>query len=124
MGWPCGLAMSTNMASPRLERRHRIPLRRRWRGAHDPGASLREEHRSTDRRGRGNPGPVLASLAVFAATLAVGLMASPSSATVPGDNGKIALTTDRHGNQKIYMMNADGSWAGPKLGGPRPRCAR
>jgi hypothetical protein len=35
--------------------------------------------------------------------------ARPASATVSGENGKIAFATDRDGNSEIYLMDADGS---------------
>jgi hypothetical protein len=41
-------------------------------------------------------------------TLALGPDSAP--AAFPGANGKIAFTSDRHGNRgEIYVMNADGS---------------
>ena len=33
----------------------------------------------------------------------------PAEATFPGANGKIAFTTDRDGNNEIYVVNSDGT---------------
>jgi Tol biopolymer transport system component len=53
----------------------------------------------------------LLSIVVLGAIPAALLMttAPPTSAVVPGRNGKIAFTSYRDGNKEIYVMNADGS---------------
>lgn len=47
----------------------------------------------------------------FGALLAVSLflVGLPATATVSGENGKIAFVSDRDGNPEIYVMEADGS---------------
>lgn len=50
----------------------------------------------------------LLATAVIAALLGVA-SALPVSATVSGENGKIAFVSNRDGNAEIYLMNADGS---------------
>jgi hypothetical protein len=37
------------------------------------------------------------------------LTAQPAAAAFPGDNGRIAFVSDRHGNDEIYTAAADGS---------------
>ncbi len=43
--------------------------------------------------------------------LALALLALPTTApaAVPGQNGKVAFTSERDGNREIYIMNADGT---------------
>ena len=57
---------------------------------------------------RSRRGAVLGLAAFVAVTVALG-GAGPAGATFPGANGKIAFTTDRDGNQEVYVINADGS---------------
>ena len=45
--------------------------------------------------------------AAVALTLVIGALSA--SAAFPGANGKIAFTSERDGNQEIYVMNGDGS---------------
>jgi dipeptidyl aminopeptidase/acylaminoacyl peptidase len=49
---------------------------------------------------------VLASLVPIVALL---VLAAPTLAASPGDNGKIVFVSNRDGNSEIYTMNADGS---------------
>src|SRR6266542_533118 len=49
----------------------------------------------------------LVSVAVLVAALAAS--ARPALAAFPGANGKIVFTSDRDGNDEIYVMNADGT---------------
>ena len=46
---------------------------------------------------------------VFGVSLLAMVIVSPSHATSPGENGKIAFTSTRDGNYEVYVMNADGS---------------
>src|SRR3990170_8751258 len=50
---------------------------------------------------------VLALLAALLAVLAPG--PSPAESAFPGANGKICFTSNRDGNDEIYVMNADGT---------------
>ena len=53
---------------------------------------------------------LLTALATLVAGLvAQGVMAKPAQAAFPGENGKIAFTSDWDGNDEIYVMNKDGS---------------
>src|SRR5687767_10510781 len=45
----------------------------------------------------------------------VGSLASPASATFPGNNGKIAFHSDRDGNYEIYTANFDGTGGASRL---------
>ena len=47
----------------------------------------------------------------FSATAAVCLLTlgAPAQATFPGQNGRIAFSSDRAGDYEIFSMNADGS---------------
>jgi Tol biopolymer transport system component len=49
----------------------------------------------------------LVTVAVLVIALATTLR--PSLAAFPGANGKIIFTSDRDGNDEIYVMNTDGS---------------
>jgi Tol biopolymer transport system component len=40
--------------------------------------------------------------------------------TLPGENGKIVLISDRDGNREIYVMNSDGSGQTRFTNGYRP----
>ena len=46
---------------------------------------------------------------VFGVSVLAMVIVSPSHATFPGENGKIAFNSDRDGNYEVYVMNADGS---------------
>ena len=46
---------------------------------------------------------------VFVALVALLAVAPPAQAAFPGQNGKIAFTSDRDGDYEIYVMNPDGS---------------
>jgi Tol biopolymer transport system component len=48
-------------------------------------------------------------MTVAVVVTALAASARPSFAAFPGANGKIAFTSDRSGNDEIYVMNADGS---------------
>ena len=49
-------------------------------------------------------------IALFVLAIAgAGALSQPAEAAFPGVNGKIAFTSDRDGNEEIYVMNADGS---------------
>ena len=52
------------------------------------------------------PMGILVLLATVVALLA--LASSPAESAFPGANGMIAFTTDRDGNNEVYVMNADG----------------
>jgi Tol biopolymer transport system component len=49
------------------------------------------------------------ALLAASALAATGALAPPAQAAFPGANGKIAFTTDRDGNNEIYVKNLDGS---------------
>jgi Tol biopolymer transport system component len=54
--------------------------------------------------------PVLAALVFSAIAVGVlGILPGPASATQPGDNGRIAFSSDRDGDFDIYTMNPDGT---------------
>lgn len=60
------------------------------------------------RRGRA-PGPLVGLAALLFAGTAAGLAARPATAAFPGENGKIAFTSERDGNREIYLIDPDGS---------------
>src|SRR4051812_3399153 len=47
--------------------------------------------------------------AILAALLALTIRSGEARAVVPGNNGKIAFTTNRDGDNEIFGMNADGT---------------
>lgn len=53
----------------------------------------------------------LSRLLVLLSVVSALVLTNPgaASAAFPGDNGKIAFTSNRDGNEEIYVMNADGS---------------
>ena len=49
-------------------------------------------------------------LALLLTTFIAGLASTaPTRAAFPGENGKIAFTSDRDGDREIFVMNADGT---------------
>ena len=49
------------------------------------------------------------SLRFGIALLAMLVLATPAHAAFPGQNGKIAFSSDRDGDAEIYVMNGDGT---------------